>query len=67
MNHTHIVRPNTEEQRLKIFRKLEGGKEVLYTHVDLRTNDDVERPLSEVAVQLGECLLMDSDMGRNLS
>lgn len=67
MNHTLIVRPNIEEQRLEIFREMGGGNEVLYTHVKLRGLDEEIRPFSEVALQLGECLLSDIDMGRDLT
>ena len=66
MDHTLIVRPNIEEHRLEIFREQENGHLVLYTHVNFRSDENNVRPFKEVAVQLGECLLLDIDMGRNL-
>jgi hypothetical protein len=66
VSHSLVIHPNVEEQRLEIFRVLEDGENHLYTYVELRSPDGGLRSYGDVATQLGECLLLDLELCRQL-
>jgi len=66
MEHTINVRANADEGRFELFRMIDNGSEVLYTHVPWQTGKGKRLSFKKIATQLGECILLDLEEGRNL-
>lgn len=64
----HVIRISEKERRLYIYRVYEGGREELFTHVDLDgiTLDSGDGSFQQLAQKLGENILADSPAARKL-
>ena len=64
--HEHIVKFNSDERLVSIYRLYEDGKTVFLTEKIIPSITEMQCDLKKMAIEIGESLILDSEEGRKI-